>query len=129
MDFKFFTDNLSKYAASFSPGELMSKIGSVAKKAGVNTIYSALVLYYSLTDPGMPTSDKLIITAALGYFILPVDAIPDFLPGGLVDDAGILTLAVRRVWDNINSEAHRKAKDQLKSWFGDIDESDIVLHK
>lgn len=108
----------------------MIKIGDVAKKAGVNTIYSALVLYHSLTDPKMSTTDKLIITAALGYFIMPLDVVPDFLPAGLLDDAGVLTFAVKKVWDNINPEAHRKAKEQLKRWFGDnISDSDLILHR
>lgn len=126
MDFSFFTSNLNKYANEFNPSALMTKIGGVAKKAGLNTVYSALSLYNGMNGKNMSATDKLMIAAALGYFILPVDVVPDFLPGGLADDAGVLGLVVRTVWKNITNAARQNAKDQLHKWFGNFDESDLM---
>lgn len=126
MNFDFFTSNLSKYANEFSPSALMGKIGQVAIKAGRNTVYSALSLFYGMNNKNMSATDKLLIAAALGYFILPIDAIPDILPGGLVDDGGVIALAARSVWKNINDVAREKSKEQLHKWFGDFDESGLI---
>jgi len=65
--------------------------------------------YYCALDKQTPLRVKGILLAALAYFILPVDAIPDFLLGlGFTDDIAVLTAAVTSVSANITS-AHRKA--------------------
>ena len=52
-------------------------------------IQKALWLYYAAQRPQTPIWAKTTIYAALGYFILPVDIIPDLIPGaGYVDDLG-----------------------------------------
>ncbi|MBD5253199.1 MAG: DUF1232 domain-containing protein [Bacteroides sp.] len=111
----------------FSPEKLFSKISDVAKKAGVKVIYAALLLYYAMFDKEVPMSDKAIVVGALGYFILPLDFIPDFLPGGFVDDAGALVLAVKNIWSNISANTHRQAKAKLNEWFDNINPSDLQL--
>ena len=53
-----------------------------------------VALYFCLLDPATPLWVKGIVGAALAYFILPFDAIPDILPFvGLSDDAGIIAAA------------------------------------
>lgn len=128
MDLKLFTNNLGKYAQAFTPSKLTDKIGDVSKKAGLSAIYSALLLYNSLTDPNVSTTDKLLITAALGYFIMPLDVIPDLLPGGLVDDGAVLAYAAKSIYNNINPDTHAKSKNQLKKWFSNFSDSDLYIH-
>ena len=72
--------DLSKYEKDFSFDSLMSKIKETAKKAGLKAIYMALLLYYALDSPTISTVDKAIIYGALGYFICPIDIVPDILP-------------------------------------------------
>lgn len=51
----------------------------------------AIAAYYAATDPATPFRVKAILFAALAYFILPVDLIPDVLVGvGFADDATVL---------------------------------------
>lgn len=126
MDLSFFTSNLTKYSKYFNVNSLFEKIGSFAKKAGVTAIYNALLLYYSSMDKNMPTQDRVIILAALGYFILPVDLIPDLIPGGLVDDGAALSWAVKKVWNNVSDQTKAQAKRRLTQWFGTIKESDLI---
>ena len=80
--------NIKDYEKEFSFGKLMSKIKDTAKKAGLKAIYMALLLYYALESPTITMMDKAIIYGALGYFISPIDLVPDILPlqvyGGLL---------------------------------------------
>ncbi|MCY3808877.1 MAG: YkvA family protein [Gemmatimonadetes bacterium] len=75
----------------------------------------ALVLYYCLKDPDTPLWARRIIMGALGYLILPVDAVPDFLPlVGLTDDLAVLAAAVAIVLVHINPEHKRAAKEKME---------------
>ena len=118
--------DLSKYEKDFSFDSLMSKIKETAKKAGLKAIYMALLLYYALESPTISTVDKAIIYGALGYFICPIDFVPDILPFiGLTDDIAVLAWAFSRVKSNVNDMTREKAKTKLKIWFGNFDESEI----
>ena len=118
--------DLSKYEKDFSFDSLMSKIKETAKKAGLKAIYMALLLYYALESPTISTVDKAIIYGALGYFICPIDIVPDILPFiGLTDDIAVLAWAFSRVKSNVNDMTREKAKTKLKIWFGNFDEKEI----
>ena len=65
--------------------------------------------YYAMLDPRTPAKSRLILIAALAYFVSPFDAIPDFMMGlGFVDDASILMAAFAAVRSSIRDE-HRQA--------------------
>ena len=118
--------DLSKYESEFSFDNLMNKIKESAKKAGLKAIYMALLLYYALESPTISTMDKAIIYGALGYFICPIDIVPDILPFiGLTDDIAVLAWAFSRVKKNVTDMTREKAKTKLKIWFGNYDESEI----
>lgn len=86
----------------------------------------ALLLYYALESPTITLKDKAIIYGALGYFILPIDIIPDCIPIiGLTDDAGVIVWAFMRIRGNITDDIREKAKDKLRSLFGNYDEKEI----
>ena len=118
--------DISKYQKDFSFDNLMSKIKETAKKAGLKAIYMALLLYYALESPTISTMDKAIIYGALGYFICPIDIVPDIIPFiGLTDDIAVLAWAFSRVKHNVNDMTREKAKTKLKIWFGNFDEAEI----
>src|ERR1043165_5926922 len=55
----------------------------------------ALSLWYCARDEETPTTAKAMMLAALAYFVLPTDAIPDFIAGlGYTDDAAVLMAAL-----------------------------------
>ena len=118
--------DISSYEKNFSFSGLMSKIKETAKKAGLRAIYMALLLYYALESPTISVMDKAIIYGALGYFIAPIDIVPDILPlVGLSDDIAVLAWAFSRVKHNVTDLTREKAKTKLKIWFGDFDEREI----
>lgn len=72
--------------------------------------------YYCALDPQTPNRVRGILLAALAYFILPLDTIPDFLLGfGLTDDITVLTLAFTAISGNIKDSHRAAAKKALES--------------
>ena len=119
MNVDFFTSRLREYARKYDAGELFRKIGRMAKKAGMEVVYVVLVLYYASFDKQIPVKDRLLIAAALGYFICPFDLLPDAIPGGFADDATALTFVARKIWSNLSPETMEKARRRLHTIFPD----------
>ena len=117
----------SDYSQHYSPNKLMAKVRSAAAKAGIKVIYVVLLLYYILKSESVSTKDKTIIVGALGYFILPVDLIPDVIIGvGYTDDFAVL-VAYKAVKRNITPEIERQAQAKLCTWFPDYSSEDIKI--
>ena len=114
-------DKAEEYQENYDESSFWDKILKFAKKAGIEVIYLALLLYYTLGSNTLSLKDKAIIYGALGYFILPIDLIPDYIPViGLSDDFGALIYAYNIIKDNINDDIRGKAKKKLSSLFKDI---------
>lgn len=65
--------------------------------------------YYCAMDSETPTRVRGILLAALAYFILPFDSLPDFIFGlGFTDDIAVLSAALAAVRGSI-TDAHRSA--------------------
>lgn len=108
----------SKYKDSYSDSGFWGKIAECASKAGRGAIENALRLYYAMEKGKANAPQIAAILGALGYFISPVDLIPDFLPGGLVDDAGVLATAIGTLACCADPEVKRAAQDKVREWFG-----------
>lgn len=94
------------------------KIKSVLMKAGVEVIKLVLTLYYCMRDDDTPQWAKGIIIGALIYFVSPVDTVPDFLPGGYVDDLAVLGAAAATVVAHIKPEHRAHAQAWIDDAFG-----------
>lgn len=106
------------FNAQYSDTRFWEKVKTFAKTAGRKALEPALKMYYSATDSDTPLWAKTAIYGALGYFISPVDAIPDFLPVvGYTDDIGILVAAAATVAAYIKEEHVNKARATLRQWF------------
>jgi uncharacterized membrane protein YkvA (DUF1232 family) len=110
----------------YTEESLWKKIKQFSKSAGVTVVYAALILYYIMTDKNITVKTKLSIAAALGYFILPTDAIFDLTPLiGFTDDLGVLLFALSQVSSNITPEIREKARQKLGDWFGEINDEEL----
>jgi uncharacterized membrane protein YkvA (DUF1232 family) len=68
-----------------------------------------IAAYYCALDPATPTRVRGMLLAALAYFILPFDFIPDMLPViGFADDAALLAATIALVSSHI-TPVHRAA--------------------
>ncbi len=110
---------LSPEQAEFSERSFWEKIKAQAGNAGKEVIEAALKLFYALQDPDTPSTAKAIIAGALVYFIVPTDAVLDFIPGGYVDDLGALMGALWTVAEHIKDTHSEKANNKIREWFDD----------
>jgi len=114
------------FVDKFSEKKFWSKLKRFARKAGVKVVYSALLLYYAYRRKETPAWAKRMIFGVLGYFISPIDLIPDLGPIiGYTDDFAVLAMGIVVVAVYINGEVKTKARKQLRRWFGEINEEDI----
>jgi len=114
------------YKKYFTDISFKEKIQNVAKQAGAKVVYAALLLYFLMKDPLVPMKAKLTIAAALGYFILPTDAIPDLAPlVGFSDDLGVLIFALNQISEYITPETKIKALEQLQRLFKNLKKEEI----
>lgn len=112
-------NELTGYANQYSNTRFWAKISHVFKRAGYELLEKALWLHYAAQRPDTPRWARMTAYGALGYFILPFDAIPDWLFGfGLTDDLGALTLAVATISQYIDDDVRQRATAKLDSWFG-----------
>lgn len=115
-----------KYTEAYSETKLFDKIIKFAKAAGIKVIYLALLLFFTLQQPTTPVWAKSMIIGALGYFIFPIDFIPDFIPiAGYSDDLTALVSALVAVALYVDEDTKQKAKAKLRVWFGDYDELEL----
>jgi uncharacterized membrane protein YkvA (DUF1232 family) len=65
--------------------------------------------YYCALDPATPHRVRGVLLAALAYFVVPFDVVPDFIAGlGFTDDATVLLAAIATVSAHI-TDKHRAA--------------------
>lgn len=79
----------------------------------------ALAVWYSVQDDETPAAAKGLMLACLAYFVLPTDAIPDWIPViGYADDAAVFAALLGTVGKHLkprHREAARTAVDQLRT--------------
>lgn len=108
------------YKHEYTDDSFWSKLGRFAKIAGKEVVEKALWLYFAAARPDTPAWARATVYSALGYFILPADAIPDLTPAvGFADDLGALTLAITTIAAYIDAEVKEKAREKISKWFGD----------
>ena len=112
--------NVNKYANNYSEKGLFQKISGSIKKAGLSLIYKALQLFYVAKNPNVPMRIRAAVVAPLGYFISPIDLIPDITPiVGFSDDAAVIAGAMLIAHMFITDEVKQQAKETIRKLFGD----------
>lgn len=97
--------------------EIWEKVKQTAGK--ISFVEDVVAMYFCAIDFETPTAVKLTIFGALAYFILPVDAIPDIIPGGYTDDAGVIAAVLATINAYVTDDHRKKAKNWLN---GNTDE-------
>ncbi len=119
-------ESSEKYSKHYDSAALFSKIAEFGKKAGSKVVFAALLLFYAVKSENMPLKEKAIVAGALGYFIMPLDLIPDFIPiVGYGDDFAVLFATVRMISAYIDAQVINDAKFRLTEWFGEVNDADL----
>ena len=83
------------------------KLMKVARRIPFAT--DVLAIYYCARDPATPATAKGMMMAALAYFVMPMDAIPDVLVGiGYTDDAAVIATVLVLVGRHVKPH-HKQA--------------------
>lgn len=126
--YNLFSDEASSktYREHYSDASFWGKLKSYAKTAGMKAVYPALLLQYMMKSDEVSIKTKLIISAALGYFILPIDFIPDFAPLiGFGDDVAVLMLILKQMASHVTPEIKRQAREHLHKWFNETNNEEL----
>ena len=82
----------------------------------------AVAAYYCATDRATPARVKAVLIAALAYFVVPTDLIPDFIASiGFTDDAAVLFVAIQTVAPHIKDGHRDQARAAVRRLAGESD--------
>jgi uncharacterized membrane protein YkvA (DUF1232 family) len=124
------TEDITQHEEHFSEEKFWTKVQKFSKKAGTSLVYSVLLLYYTLQKPDIPLKVKATIVGALGYFILPLDILPDLAVGvGYADDLSVVIFALVQVAIYVDDTIKMQAKNKLKDLFGEMVDTTEIDHK
>lgn len=113
---------MQSYRRYFSESVLWNVLKKRARLIGIQVVYAVLLLYYAFRKPSTPFWAKNVILGALGYFLAPLDAIPDLTPLiGYTDDLGVMLFALVTVSCYIDEGIREQARTKLATWFGHFD--------
>lgn len=105
--------NEQRVAQGFWP-----KIRKVATK--VPFAADALSVWWCARDPATPKAAKGMMLAALAYFVVPTDVIPDILAGvGFTDDAAVFAALIAVVGKHLKPAHKASAMAFLRKVAGD----------
>lgn len=90
-----------------------------------------LFLWEQVKNPEIPLSLKITIVGALLYLVLPIDVLPDYIPGfGLLDDLAVILAVVREVSKYALPKLEKKAEEKLfELGYQKIDEKLSEIYK
>ncbi len=99
----------------FSPADekrLWKKLARVA--ARITFADQIVAAWYCATDPETPVHVRGVLLAALGYFVLPTDLVPDLVLGlGFTDDAAVIAAVVGTLGRYLKPEHRERADAKL----------------
>lgn len=101
---------------TINPDKISAKLASAPRKVGRQALEKAITLYVLLREDDVPLWAKAAIAAALAYLMCPIDAVPDFLPGGLLDDIAVMVTTVARLHVYVTPSVQAKVKARLPKW-------------
>lgn len=104
---------MADYSEHYSDEGFWSKLGRLPESAGCRLARSAVTLWCVLKSPDTPLWARTTIVAALAYFVWPIDLLPDPLPGGLLDDAAVLGLALAEIELFVTPEIQEEVERRL----------------
>jgi len=74
----------------------------------------AAAAYFCAVDPATPRYVGALLLAALAYFVVPADVIPDMIVGlGFTDDASVLLAAITAIGGHLKPEHRARAREIL----------------
>ena len=114
------TTDLIAVAPQWKPADEPRLWRKLARVAARITFADQLVAaWYCAADASTPVHVRGLLLAALAYFVLPVDAIPDIIAGiGFTDDAAVIAAVLGTFARHVTPEHRAKAARRLDELLG-----------
>ena len=97
-----------------SSKKFWKKIRAIARSSSF--IRQVLAMYFAMKDPHTPLAAKASLGAALAYFVMPLDAIPDVMAViGYTDDIAVIAAAWQAYSWAVTREHCEQADEFLQS--------------
>ena len=106
-----------EYTRSARERRVRDKFWKTVRRAArqVPFMEDLVAAYYCAFDLQTPNRVRGILLAALAYFVLPLDGIPDFLAFvGFSDDVAVLTAALAAIRAHITPAHYAAAREALR---------------
>ncbi|SNZ16350.1 Uncharacterized membrane protein YkvA, DUF1232 family [Terribacillus aidingensis] len=109
--------------------ELLANVSTKASdnKGKLAEIWSDLQLMVNIlrdwrkgTYKQLPKKSLLMIAATFLYFLSPIDFVPDFLPGGLLDDVALIGFTFTQIQSDVAAYKEWKNQQPIKTTSIDI---------
>ena len=114
---------IEKSKTYFSMNSFILKIRSNLQHISLQSVYGMLLLFYTFREKSTPIWAKNIVVGVLGYFINPLDLMPDLTPFiGYTDDLGLLAFGLVTIAAYISQPIRDKAKARMTKMYGQVDE-------
>jgi uncharacterized membrane protein YkvA (DUF1232 family) len=109
------TTEIATLPVTLEPSDERRLWKKLARVAARITFADQLVAaWYCAIDPQTPQHVRGVLLAALGYFLLPADAIPDLIVGlGFTDDASVIAAVLATVGRYLTAEHRERARRRL----------------
>ena len=108
-----FGSNKETYTAEFSDEKFNKKIDD--PKISTQLLRKVYQLYLVLKSPDTPMLVKAGILAVLGYFICPIDLVPDLVPiVGYGDDLTVVAAELATIAGYITPTIEREAAEKFQ---------------
>ena len=110
-------DELGKQSTEKDVQELDAKLPAMKKGVIAKIWDKVLFLWEQAKSPEVPLRLKLVIVGALLYLVLPIDVLPDTIPGiGLLDDLSVLLT----VFSEVSKFALPKLEKKIEEKFYEV---------
>jgi uncharacterized membrane protein YkvA (DUF1232 family) len=84
--------------------------------ARIPMAHQIVAAYYAAFDPATPLRTKAMLLAALAYFIMPFDVVPDFILGfGFTDDMTVLLTAFGLIRSHVTDQHLERATQTIEA--------------
>lgn len=108
-------EDIKSYGKYFSGLKFQDKLREVARIAGEQLLLPVLRLWFVFRSDRTPAVRKAYIIGALGYFIMPLDLIPDALGLlGFSDDLAVVMLITKWVDELLTPEIEAQAQEAYR---------------
>jgi uncharacterized membrane protein YkvA (DUF1232 family) len=100
--------------------DAVDKADNLDKSGPMETLSERLQLLFGVVKDwangsykDVPKGSIIVIIIGLLYFLSPFDLIPDFIPGGYLDDAFVLALIIKQVNSDLEKYKNWKQENQV----------------